>query len=428
MKIIYLFERRLPYENDHADFGYDIMLNRGWQIEVWCLIGMNPDINIKKTPPNVRLDKAEYVRYIDTQKEFIDCLSRIDNPKTFFLCYPYEGYNENSYFIRKELHKRNFKFANITYSPGMSEALLQKIPFSIVRGMRAFIWQFVLAPGCFFLQWLKSLCSDPLSKKKLIRCWCRFVGPLLYPSYCNFLTTELAYYNLPQPFSKWVENNILVHTTTYSEFLKGNLNSSVNDDEKYIVFLDQGLINRDEVFLATGGELPIRNSEAYISDLCNLFSKLEQEYECEVVIAAHPKSAYESGTFGDRKILLGKTPELIRNAKLVINQFSAAFFLAILYKKDFIEIYTKEMWLTPRKTYKDCYNSFKLLECKLLDISDREAVNNYEEYVFKYNEEQYKKIENIAIIDNYSKYRDKDFFEYVYDVVKDWEKEVIPKS
>ncbi|WP_037353038.1 hypothetical protein [Selenomonas sp. FC4001] len=418
MRIIYLFERRLPYTGDGIKFGYDIMMSHGWQIEVWCLIGMNPDINIKKVSKNIRLDEADYVKYINTQEEFIDHVEHLDYTKTFFLCYPYEGYSKTSYFIRKELHKRRLQFANITYSPGMSYALLKKLPFSFILSVRQFIRRYFLGSFYFFFKWLKSRFTDSVSKNNLVDCWYRIIGPLLYPSYCNFVTTELAYYSMPQPFSKWLENNILVHTITYSEYLREDNISRYNNSKKYIVFLDQGLINRDEIFLATGYELPIKDSKAYVSDLCNLFSKLEQKYGCPVVVAAHPKSSYENGMFGNREIILGKTPELIRNAELVINQYSAAFFLAILYKKNFIDIYTKEMWLTPRKSYKDCYNSFKLLKCKLLDISDREAVNNFEDYIFRYNEETYKKIENIAIIDNNSKYRDKDFYEYVYDFIK----------
>ena len=147
---------------------------------------------------------------------------------------------------------------------------------------------------------------------------------------------------------------------------------------------------------------------------------MEKDYGCEVIIAAHPKSNYQDGTFGNRRIIYGKTPELIKNAKLVIHQCSTTFFLAVLFKKDFLNIYTKEMWQTPRGDYKRAYKGFELIKCKLLDISDEMSVQNYCDYIFHHDETEYKKFENVAIIDNNSCYREKHFYTYVCEKIDEW--------
>jgi hypothetical protein len=54
-----------------------------------------------------------------------------------------------------------------------------------------------------------------------------------------------------------------------------------------------------------------------------------------VVIAGHPCGHYEKRPdfFQGRKVIQGKTAELVKNAKLVILLESAAINFAILYKK-----------------------------------------------------------------------------------------------
>ena len=75
------------------------------------------------------------------------------------------------------------------------------------------------------------------------------------------------------------------------------------------------------------------------------------------------------------------------------------------------------MWQTPRGTFKRFYKGFEIINCKLLDISDEKAVANYGEYILLYDEEKYKKFENVAIIDNNSTCREKHFYTYICEVI-----------
>lgn len=419
MKLIYLFEQRLPYENDNTLFGYDIVRKYGWDIEVWCLLGMTCNVDTDNLPKGLHIDQGEYIKFITTIQEFDDCLNSMDTKEAFFLCYPYDAYDRTSYYIRKKMYEYKFRFANVAESPSFSYTILKKVPFGITQAIKHLFRRYILGFGYFLMMWVKSLCSDTTYKKKFIDCFFRLIGPIKYPSYCNFITTELAYYFVPQPFCKWLENNFLLHSTNYSLYLREIADKKQCSKDEYIVFIDQGLINRDEVFLAMGSEIPIKNPSKYIADLNNLFLCLEKDYGCEVVIAAHPKASYSSETFNNRKIIFGETATLIKNAKLVINQFSAAFYFAVLFKKDFIDIYTKEMWLTPKKEFKLNYKGFELINCESLDISNYNDVKNYKKYICKYEKEKFKVVENVGIIDNNSKYRTKLFYEYVCEIIND---------
>lgn len=424
MKLVYLFERRLPYDNDNILFGYDIVRKTGWAVEVWCLLGMTCNVDTNNLPKGLHIDRGDYIKYINKPQELEDCLDNMDTKDVFFLCYPYDSYDRTSYYIRKKLYEYNFKFANVAESPSFDYNILKKVPFGIVQAVKHLFRRYILGAGYFFAMWVKGMCSDATYKKAFIDCWFRLVGPIKYPSYCNFITTELAYYCVPQPFCKWFENNFLLHSNNYSLYLReiSNEKHCIKDD--YIVFIDQGLINRDAAFLGTGSEVPIKNPEKYIKDLNNLFLSLEKDYGCDVVIAAHPKATYSKDTFNNRKIIFGETAALIRYAKLVINQYSAAFYLAVLFKKDFIDVYTKEMWMTPKKQFRWCYKGFELIRCDSLDISDYNEVKNYKKYICKYTKERFKEVENVGIIDNNSKYREKYFYEYVCEIISD----ITPKS
>ena len=204
MKLIYLFERRLPYEYDHIDFGYDDVREYGWDVEVWCLLGLTSNVDVNDMPDGLKLDNGNYVRYINTFNEFDEGIISLNKDEVFFICYPYHAYDKTSYIIRKKLHENNFKFTNITESPGFGNILLRELPFGFSQAIQHTFRRYFLGTGYYFVMWLKSMFSDEVNKKKIIDCWYRLVGPIKYPSCFNIITTELEYYFNPQPFGKWL--------------------------------------------------------------------------------------------------------------------------------------------------------------------------------------------------------------------------------
>lgn len=424
MKIIYVFEKRLPYEGDDIKFGYNIFLENGYEIEVWSLAHWlyGWDGDSESLSGGAKLDNQSYVRTIRNKEEFLKNITRITNQECFFLCYPYHGYNGISFFVRKILFKNNLPFANITLSPYLTGIGNKPVSMTFIRAVFLVFRNFIVRNIYYFCKWIVSFGR----KKKLLQnikdSGYSFIGYLLYPSVYNFVTTRWMYYSYPNPLERWSNRNILICTNSYDEYLQSKAAERVMP-ERYIVFVDQGLLSLDNRFIAQGLEIPIKEKKKYCKDLMRLFEKLEYEYKCPVVIALHPKAAYMGNEFGNRKMFSNKTPQLIRDAELVINQYSTVFGLAMMYKKDILEIYTTELFENYGGDYRKGYVDYEDMGYKLLNIAEADQVERVKEYIFPYDENVYSKYIDVLIKSDGSIAEDKTFYQYIYDYIYKWRKD-----
>ena len=53
MKIIYIYERRFSYKGDFESFGYDIFLEKKYEVEVWSLMEWLFGKTTKDIPKNI---------------------------------------------------------------------------------------------------------------------------------------------------------------------------------------------------------------------------------------------------------------------------------------------------------------------------------------------------------------------------------------
>ena len=90
---------------------------------------------------------------------------------------------------------------------------------------------------------------------------------------------------------------------------------------------------------------PFSKYEEYYSLLCRFFKYLEDVYGSKIVIAAHPRSNYEDHPdyFDGRRVIKGKTVELVRDAGFVIAHSSTSINFAVLYKKPLLFITTDSL-------------------------------------------------------------------------------------
>jgi hypothetical protein len=116
---------------------------------------------------------------------------------------------------------------------------------------------------------------------------------------------------------------------------------------KTAVFLDQFLPHHTDYDLIGW---PRINSKPYYAAMRRLFNLVEEKHGLKVIVAAHPRSNYQSGEFGDREIIIGKTAELVRDSALVIAHDSSSVSFAVLFAKPVIVAYTNEMAKTYRHT------------------------------------------------------------------------------
>lgn len=108
---------------------------------------------------------------------------------------------------------------------------------------------------------------------------------------------------------------------------------------RYCVFLDINLAYQSDIKLVGWDYV---TPAQYVASLERFFKMVEERYQVEVVIAAHPKAEYGDLYFG-RKALKGVTPELVRDAEFVISHHSTAISYAVLNRKSLLFVYTSEM-------------------------------------------------------------------------------------
>ena len=127
----------------------------------------------------------------------------------------------------------------------------------------------------------------------------------------------------------------------YSEFL---IHSKIQNEQKRktAVFLDINLPYQSDLHLVS---LPSIDPTKYYHELHSFFSKLEKEFDLEVVVAAHPKTSENSRDFYNRSINRMNTAQMVRDAEFVISHQSTSISYAVLNYKPLLFIYTNEMKL-----------------------------------------------------------------------------------
>jgi hypothetical protein len=110
-------------------------------------------------------------------------------------------------------------------------------------------------------------------------------------------------------------------------------------ERKIIVFIDENIPLHPDFKIFYGYVYTTEDVISYRSAMKRVFDSLESRYGMKVVIAAHPKSKYSGGEFGERDIVYGKTCELILSSAMVLSHNSVADSYAILADKPIAYIY-----------------------------------------------------------------------------------------
>jgi hypothetical protein len=192
-------------------------------------------------------------------------------------------------------------------------------------------------------------------------------------------------------------NVISIHSFDYDRYLN-YLRSGKEiffPNEKVIVFLDQMLATHCD-FGKSVSFSPV-TAENYLPALNNFFDILERRLGMKVVIAASPRADYENkpSIFGSRRIVSGKTLEVVAESALVLAHTTTALSFAVLFDKPILMLTTKEMSAaTGYANFLD--NMAASLKLTPLCIDDANEINkfnfeaytqwprNYDDYKYKY--------------------------------------------
>jgi len=184
-------------------------------------------------------------------------------------------------------------------------------------------------------KWSEYKFSSLLNPKKVLN----FVMRLFYKQFVQSASYTMSVGNRIQVKNK--KKKFYVSAWEYSNSL---LNDNIVEiDYKYAVLLDGAGPKFSDDSLQNNAMLkayPFKSDEWYPS-LRIFMEKLEEIHNLRFVIAAHPKSNFNSDNneFGGRPIYYGKAEELIRNCELVITRGSTATIFCVIYKKPVFFIY-----------------------------------------------------------------------------------------
>lgn len=150
----------------------------------------------------------------------------------------------------------------------------------------------------------------------------------LYESKCSKLFDK--FYRIT-----WKQDwRYVINLPDYEKYLRVR-DSAPEISEKYILYIDQFLFFHPDSLLSEENNDAAKKSKIFYKYLNSYFSFLEDEYDCKVIIAGHPRAHYPNNPFGGREIIYYKTAELIRDSFAVCGHFSNSFIYVVLFDKPF---------------------------------------------------------------------------------------------
>jgi hypothetical protein len=113
--------------------------------------------------------------------------------------------------------------------------------------------------------------------------------------------------------------------------------------DRYIVFLDENLPFHPDLINKSITNTNLVDSEKYYEALNKFFSKIENEFNKKIIIAAHPTSDRLVNRYDGRPIYFFRTNLLVRHSDLVLAHGSTAISFAVIYKKSLRLITSSEI-------------------------------------------------------------------------------------
>jgi hypothetical protein len=234
--------------------------------------------------------------------------------------------------------------------------------FRILKKHRA-RYSFILSGA---LPMPSSIAVDFGGRKKVA--WYRFAKAFAHPSkllnlvaskVILFLTRQSFLYPMPavifsgnsSTLERYVETRhfdrtkvVAIHSLDYDtsiSFRRGLAGQLPVEDET-CVFLDEAATHHSDFEVL--GVAPA-SPERYFPAMNQLFDAIEKTLGLAVVIAAHPRSNYDAmpEVFHGRRVVKGRTIELVARCKLVVMHASTSLSYAVLFRKPVLPVYIPGM-------------------------------------------------------------------------------------
>tara|TARA_A100001035_G_scaffold279397_1_gene280677 strand:+ start:881 stop:2059 length:1179 start_codon:yes stop_codon:yes gene_type:complete len=181
----------------------------------------------------------------------------------------------------------------------------------------------------------------------------------------------------------------IIKSCSYDYLLsKNNYDNLIK--EKYIVFLDENIINHTDFSILNA---KVEDEELYYVELRNFFKFIENNFKLSVVVAAHPRSdiSYTKKMLPDYKVLINQTAGLVKFSEGCIAHASTSINFAVIFKKPILFLTSYRMARTRLENYQlaSWFNKIPINMSKELKVNEIENAltfddANYSSYFGKF--------------------------------------------
>lgn len=310
-------------QRDCERFGISSLRNKGFDVEIWditlCLYKKFSVYN------NQEDEKGhEGLKIFREKTELIRAISSLDK-NSLINCFV--EYSLRTYFLFRTISRNSIKYCVVCMVSIPNPLLEQK---SMVERISSRL-------GKIDLLRIDDGIRHILNKILLHHYYLFGIAPASIVLLGGEKSQEYQAYPMDESTKR-----LWTHSLDYDIFLR-NKTEKNDPSEKFGVFLDEYLPFHPD-YIHLGIDLSI-NSENYYSKICSFFERVESKLNTKIVIAAHPRSNYNSlpDFFNGRIVIRSKTAHLVRNSSFVIAHMSTSINFAVLYRRPILFIMTDEL-------------------------------------------------------------------------------------
>lgn len=330
--VIFLIES--PFnKRDYKRFGAETLISSGFHVQFWDFTPfINPTLFEKYIPPDSFT--FDGLRLFYSKNSAIGAIKNLNRQET--LVVTFVPYQIKTFGIYKAVSSKNLLYGTISSGTLPSPTHIEDNKTNI---------------NYFISRLVSKVLVNPLSLAGAV--FNRIPAQLLGVKPMDFLIMggDKAYRRNPTSIgTKFIHGC----TFDYDLYLLQKRKEETHAECQYkgdIIFLDNYAPFHPDIYIFYEGGVAPFGPEQYYSTLVEFFEKVENLFDSRVVIAAHPRSDYESlpDYFDGRKVVRGATQNLVKNSKWVITHESTAVSFAVIYRKPILfttlncieEVYTR---------------------------------------------------------------------------------------
>lgn len=162
-------------------------------------------------------------------------------------------------------------------------------------------------------------------------------------------------------------------------------------NERYVLYIDDFFPYHPEIKRFESSLIIEDLAIPFFNSMNKFFKNVEKEYNCKVVIAAHPSAKYTQNPFEGRDVYYGKTAELVKDCEAVCLHASNALSFVALFNKPAANLHN-DSFRKSKRLWSMTQISAELLGIPLVDTDNSDAIDVFSQadeikrkkYVTKY--------------------------------------------